>query len=211
MKLYIYEHCPFCARVAFVANALNLDLEYQVVDYADANTLIDLIGKKMVPVLEKDDGTVMAESLDIIALFIEQAGLDTTHQPSEAVLAFQQQAFPLVQGIGYPRYTRLGLKEYPTQASHEAWRAKKETPELNFERLLAETDHLVSQVNERLVSAQQLLEIEQGQSALSLVDQAVMFSLLRVFYAESSIEWPEDLQQWMEKNAAKEGATLLRA
>lgn len=210
MKLYIYEHCPFCARVAFIANALNLPLEYQVVDYADANTLIDLIGKKMVPVLEKDDGSVMAESLDIIALFIEQAGLDATHQPSEAVLSFQQQAFALVQGIGYPRYTRLGLKEYPSQASHDAWRAKKETPELNFERLLAQTPELVAQVNERLVQALELLAIEQGQSSLSLVDQAVMFSLLRAFYAEPSIEWPLELHQWMEKNAATQGATLLR-
>nr|WP_240697451.1 MULTISPECIES: glutathione S-transferase N-terminal domain-containing protein [Vibrio] len=56
MKLYIYEHCPFCARVAYVANALKLNVEYQVVDYADAQTLIDLIGQKMVPVLEKADG-----------------------------------------------------------------------------------------------------------------------------------------------------------
>lgn len=62
MKLYIYDHCPFCARVAFVARSLGLTVELVSVDYHDAQTLIDLIGKKMVPVLEKDDGSIMAES-----------------------------------------------------------------------------------------------------------------------------------------------------
>lgn len=62
MKLYIYDHCPFCARVAFVARSLGLTVELVSVDYHDAQTLIDLIGKKMVPVLEKDDGSIMRKA-----------------------------------------------------------------------------------------------------------------------------------------------------
>lgn len=46
MKLYIYDHCPFCARVAYIAQSLGLDIELVSVDYDDAQTLIDLIGKR---------------------------------------------------------------------------------------------------------------------------------------------------------------------
>ena len=76
MKLYIYDHCPFCARVAYIAQSLELNIELVSVDYDDAQTLIDLIGKKMVPVLQKDDGSIMAESLDIIAYFMNLKSSD---------------------------------------------------------------------------------------------------------------------------------------
>lgn len=210
MKLYIYEHCPFCARVAYVANALNLNIEYQVVDYADAQTLIELIGQKMVPVLEKDDGTVMAESLDIVAYFMEQADTDASAMPQESTIDFQRATFPLVQRIGYPRWTKIGLKEYPTEESVAAWQAKKETPELNFERLWEDTPNIVKDINQHLVVAESVVNPKDGKSPLPLVDQAICFSMLRGFFSEPTIVWPEQLKLWMEVNSNDLGASLLR-
>ncbi|MEI8655707.1 glutaredoxin 2 [Vibrio sp. Hal054] len=211
MKLYIYEHCPFCARVAYVANDLNLNVEYQVVDYADAQTLIDLIGQKMVPVLEKADGSVMAESMDIIAYFIEQAGIDAIVAPSEETLVFQRETFPLIQRIGYPRWTKLNLKEFATEASVTVWQAKKETEELNFVRLLENTEKIVADVNAQLVKAEALIQPNVGKSPLPLVDQAIYFSLLRGFFAESTIKWPQELKLWLETNSNDIGASLLKS
>ena len=209
MKLYIYEHCPFCARVAYVANALKLNVEYQVVDYADAQTLIDLIGQKMVPVLEKDDGTVMAESMDIIADFIAQAGIDVVAVSSEETLAFQRETFPLIQKIGYPRWAKLNLKEFATEESVAAWHAKKETEELNFVRLLENTEQIVADVNAQLVQAETLIQPNAGKSPLPLVDQAIYFSLLRGFFAEPTVTWPQELTLWLETNSNELGASLL--
>ncbi|WP_261817922.1 glutaredoxin 2 [Vibrio gallicus] len=197
MKLYIYEHCPFCARVAFVAQTLGLDIEYVVVDYADADTLINLIGQKMVPVLEKDDGSIMAESLDMIAYFLDTANSSQARLPSAATLAFQQQAFPWIQRIGYPRWSNLDLKEFQSDSSKMAWRAKKETQALNFDHLLEQTKPIVEQVNSLLIDAQALIEPNSGVSTLPIVDQALYFSLLRGFFAEPSIEWPTELKQWL--------------
>lgn len=211
MKLYIYEHCPFCARVAYIAHALKLNLDYHVVGYADEKTLVDLIGKKMVPVLEKDDGTLMVESLDIMAYLLEQAGVDAVAAPLEQTLEFQAQILPFVQKIGYPRWSKLNLKEFLTDANLAAWQAKKETTELNFAALLAATPQIVSELEVLLVKAEKLIKPQAGRSPLPLLDQALYFSLLRGFFVEPSIVWPEELKTWLEANSNELGANLLIA
>ncbi|WP_289169909.1 glutaredoxin domain-containing protein [uncultured Pseudoalteromonas sp.] len=46
MKLYSYSHCPFCARVKYVAGKLGIKLDDVVLDYDDTETPTKLIGKK---------------------------------------------------------------------------------------------------------------------------------------------------------------------
>lgn len=66
MKLYHYVHCPFCVRVRLALGFFQLSYESQVVAYNDEETPIKLTGKKMLPIMQFDDGVVMNESLDII-------------------------------------------------------------------------------------------------------------------------------------------------
>ena len=199
MKLYIYDHCPFCARVAFIARSLGITLELVSVDYHDAQTLVDLIGKKMVPVLEKDDGSIMAESLDIIAYFMDLANSDEPREPANPVTQFQTRAFPLTQRIGRPR----------SEESKVAWRESKETEEFNFEKLIEQTPQFVQLINPLLKDAELLLDFDKGESTLPLIDQAVYFSMLPGFYVEPSIEWPPELDRWMERKSKELGVGLL--
>ncbi|MBF4426913.1 glutathione S-transferase N-terminal domain-containing protein, partial [Vibrio anguillarum] len=85
MKLYIYEHCPFSARVRYVAGMLNIPLDVINIAYDDDKTTTDLIGTKQVPLLIKDNDEVLAESLDIIVIFLELARSTETSQPSQQV------------------------------------------------------------------------------------------------------------------------------
>ena len=65
MTLYIYEHCPFCARVRYVAAVLNIPLNVVIVAYDSDTTTVDLIGAKQLPVLrteERDWGTESMET-----------------------------------------------------------------------------------------------------------------------------------------------------
>lgn len=73
LVLYHYVHCPFCVRVRLALGYLNLSYESRVLAYDDEKTPVELIGKKMLPIL-KQDQQVMNESLDIIA------ALDVKHQ-----------------------------------------------------------------------------------------------------------------------------------
>jgi glutaredoxin 2 len=66
MKFYHYPHCPFCQRVRLVLKAKNIVYQDVPLSYADVKTPTDLIGSKMLPIIEFDDGTKMGESLDLI-------------------------------------------------------------------------------------------------------------------------------------------------
>lgn len=51
MKLYIYDHCPFCVRARMAAGLFGADVEEVVLANDDEATPIGMIGAKQVPVL----------------------------------------------------------------------------------------------------------------------------------------------------------------
>jgi len=74
MKLYVYDHCPFCVRARMIFGLKNLPVELIVLANDDEATPIGLVGKKVVPILVKEDGTAMPESLDIVHYVDEHFG-----------------------------------------------------------------------------------------------------------------------------------------
>lgn len=207
MKLYIYEHCPFCARTRFVAGKLNLDLDVVVIDYDDDKTTTDIIGSKQVPLLVKDNGEAISESLDIIKYFLTLGGSSETNTPSKAVSEWQSSAFLPLQKVGYPRWSSIGLKEFNTASSKAAWRSKKETEALNFDALLADTPAIAKEVEGLINKVSDVLAFDK---TMTIVDEAVVFSILRGFFSEPTINWDESINEWMESASAKTKVTLLK-
>lgn len=66
MKLYHYVHCPFCVRVRMGFGLLGVPYQSMVTAYDDEKTPLALTGKKMLPIVQLDNGTSYNESLDII-------------------------------------------------------------------------------------------------------------------------------------------------
>lgn len=66
MKLHIYEHCPFCVRALMIFGLKKLPVAVSVIMEGDAETPTRMVGRKVVPILEKEDGTYMPESMDIV-------------------------------------------------------------------------------------------------------------------------------------------------
>ena len=56
MRLYLFEHCSLCFRVRMIAALKHLHLQEMVVLEDDSETMIGLVGKRVVPILVKDDG-----------------------------------------------------------------------------------------------------------------------------------------------------------
>jgi glutaredoxin 2 len=67
IKLYHYSHCPFCVRVRIALGLLHIPYETILLQYDDEKTPMNLIGKKMLPIVVDEAGNAMAESLDIIS------------------------------------------------------------------------------------------------------------------------------------------------
>ena len=67
MRLYLFEHCSLCLRVRMVAALKRLHLQETVVLEDDSGAMIRLAGKRIVPILVKDDGHPMLESMAWLA------------------------------------------------------------------------------------------------------------------------------------------------
>ncbi len=66
MKLYIYDHCPFCVKARMIFGLKNIPVELNVLQNDDEATPTRMIGQKMVPILQKDDSRYLPESMDIV-------------------------------------------------------------------------------------------------------------------------------------------------
>ena len=66
MKLYIYDHCPFCLKARMIFGLKNIPVELHVLLNDDAETPTRMVGQKQVPILQKDDSRYMPESMDIV-------------------------------------------------------------------------------------------------------------------------------------------------
>ena len=53
MKLYIYDHCPFCVRARMIFGLRDVAVEEIVLANDDEATPIGMIGSKQVPILQK--------------------------------------------------------------------------------------------------------------------------------------------------------------
>ncbi|WP_172329277.1 glutaredoxin 2 [Mangrovicoccus sp. HB161399] len=129
MKLYQYDHCPFCVRADMVASWRKVPHEKVYLLNDDEQAHYDLIGAKMVPILQFDDGKAMGESLDIVA---ELDGIETgapTLDPWDEV-APQMQALAsanrAVNCLLFPRNVRLGLPEFETRTAIGYFTERKE-------------------------------------------------------------------------------------
>src|SRR6516165_12107313 len=67
MRLYMFEHCSLCFRVRMIAALKRLHLQETVVLDDDSETMIGLVGKRVIPILVRNDGAPMLESMDMVA------------------------------------------------------------------------------------------------------------------------------------------------
>ncbi|WP_213864886.1 GrxB family glutaredoxin [Vibrio crassostreae] len=209
MKLYIYEHCPFCARVRYVAGMLNINPDLVVVGYDDEKTTVDIIGKKQVPILVKGDGGVISESLNIIEYFLNLSDSINKRIPSESITEWQKQSFGVLQKIGYPRWPQMGLEEFVSDSAKALWRAKKETEELNFDQLVADSAEIAKEAETLIDKAWSVLDLD-SHHQVSVVDEAVVFSILRGFFSMKEINWNPVVKNWMESVSKQSNVKLIK-
>lgn len=55
MKLYIYNHCPLCVKAHLIFGLNNIHIELNVSQNDNEATSTQMIGQKMVLILQKDD------------------------------------------------------------------------------------------------------------------------------------------------------------
>ena len=212
MKLYIYDHCPFCVRARMIFGLRNVPVEEIVLLNDDEATPIELIGTKQVPILQKPDGSHMGESLDIVRYVDELAGqarLDETIRP--AVQAWFDQVNKFYNHLVMPREVRLEppLPEFATAEAIAYFVQKKEQNIGSFEQNLAETNTYLERIHIALPELAALLgEQPYLNGSAPGMEDIIIFPVLRNLTLVKGIAFPAKLQAYIERLSAESKVPL---
>ena len=194
MKLYIYQHCPFCLRVLLLRGLKKLDLPVQVVLENDVETPTRLVGRKKVPILQKADGSAMPESMDIVRYLDGQFAppiLTAAERPE--IDAWSEHASGLIFRLAVPRITRGDFAELATLEARAAYIEREIRAFGDLEALLAATPELLAELAPLLAELDAMIpapDSELGESDIRLFPLLVMLSIVK------DVRLPPALAAW---------------
>ena len=195
MKLYVFEHCPFCARCLYVAHCLSINLEVFYLPYSDDITTKNIIGEKLVPLLI-DKGEALSGYLEIMERLIETCEIADPPYVSRIVVLWQEKALPVYKQIVYPRFRQLNLTEFRTVKDVNCFLATNQTFDFDFDVLIEKSDEIADEALEVVDYAKRII-LEHKKERLSLADQAVLFSFLRGFFLLPRMHNDEYIKRWL--------------
>jgi glutaredoxin 2 len=115
VKLYIYDHCPFCLKARMIFGLRNIPVESIVLQNDDEATPVKMIGQKMVPILQKDDSRYMAESMDIVHYVDRLDGTPLlTGKQNPDIADWLRKVNGYVNQLLLPRFAEAAFDEFST-------------------------------------------------------------------------------------------------
>ena len=182
MKLYIYDHCPYCLKARMIFGLKNIPVELHVLLNDDAETPTRMVGQKQVPILQKDDSRYMPESMDIVHYVDKLDGK------------------PLLTGKRSP-----AIEEWLRKVNGYA--NKLLLP--NFADLLAHSDGLIKNISDDLRALDKLIVKPNAVNGELSEDDIQLFPLLRNLTLVAGINWPSRVADYRDNMAKQTQINLL--
>ncbi|MHC1479731.1 glutaredoxin 2 [Frateuria aurantia] len=206
MKLFIYEHCPFCVKARMGLSLKHLPFELEVMLEGDAETPTRMVGKKVAPILQKDDGSFMPESMDIVHYADQLKSPRMFDRPvDEELEAWAKSVWRTTIRLAVPRFVEADFPELATDEAREAYRAREIRAFGDLDALIAQSPEWIEEINQRLEALEPLLARHQG---LNLADFA-LFPVLRSLTIVEGIKFGPQAWTYLEHLSARTGVGLL--
>lgn len=196
MKLYHYVHCPFCVRVRMGLGFLKKPFESVVVSYDDEITPVKLTGKKMLPIVEFDDGVAMNESLDILRKIDEKQSLNwSLYETHKAELeSWLNRVGEPVHSLAMPYW--IWTPEF-NQSSREYFQKKKEVKRGPFKNLVQNKEQYENQIKEILSQFETKLKPFYQSENLTIID-IMIASHLWGLYIVPEFQFPLNIHHYLQ-------------
>jgi glutaredoxin 2 len=209
MKLYVYDHCPYCNRVRFLAGLKHIALDIVHLSYADNETTVALVGKRAVPILQQDDGSLMLESMDIAHYLDAHSGTPwLSDSGTPAVEDWLTRLNLSLQTLTYPLWLVSGSSEFQSEAAKLEWVQRKGPLIGGFEHSAESIAGHKQAVNGLLQEAEQLLDGRLDADRSINADELKMFTVLRNLCLVEGLQWPTALRQWLQRRSEQSGMAL---
>jgi glutaredoxin 2 len=198
MRLYLFEHCSLCFRVRMTAALKRQHLQESVVLDDDSATMISLVGKRVIPILVKDDGAPMLESMDMVA-HIESLSAPVLTGPERGeIAAWAARAVDKTAPLTMPRYPLLGLPEFSTVAARDHYIMRKHKTYGDFTALRAETRAQIDALMPELEALDRLIERPEAVNGALSRDDVRVLPLLRAAAVVKGLRFPRKVRDYFE-------------
>ncbi|MGK3135473.1 glutaredoxin 2 [Pantoea trifolii] len=210
MKLYIYDHCPFCVKARMIFGLKNLPLELIVMLNDDEQTPKKLIGQKMAPVLQKADGSAVPESMDIVRLVDKY-----DHEPllngksNPAISDWLRHVNGYVNKLLLPRIADASFDEFATPEARSYFSEKKQASVGDFGELRKHAPGLIKNISDDLRQLDKLIVKPNAVNGELSEDDIHLFPLLRSLTLVNGIEWPSRVADYRDNMAKQTQVNLL--
>ena len=202
MKLYVYDHCPYCVRARIIFGLKNLPVENITLLNDDESTPVGLVGKKVVPILIKENGEAMPESLDIVNYVDETYGEKLLSEEVRPEISdWMKKVSGYYNHLLLPRFVRLGLDEYKTQSAVDYFVKKKTEGIGDFDENFANTAQYIAQLSPDLVALDKLIISPNAANGKLSLEDIMLFPMLRNLTCVKGLVLPPNVAKYTERMA----------
>ncbi len=198
MKLYMFEHCSLCFRVRMTAALKRRHLQETVVLDDDSETMVSLVGKRVIPILVKDDGKPMLESMDMVRYVDSIGGPVLTGTERPEIAAWADRAVTRTAPLTMPRYPLLGLPEFATVAALDHYALRKRKAFGDFVELRANTRGYINELMPDLEELDQLIQCRHAVNGAISMDDVRVLPLLRSAAIVKGLRFPWKVREYFE-------------
>lgn len=198
MRLYLFEHCSLCFRVRMIAALKRIHLQETVVLEDDSETMIGLVGKRVIPILVKDDSKPMLESMDMVAHIDGQGDPILTGPQRKEISAWADNTVAKTVPLTMPRYPLLGLPEFGTVAALDHYIVRKRKKMGDFVELRAKTREQIDVLMPELEAIDRLIESPTAINGKLSLDDIRVLPLLRAAAVVKGLRFPQKVRDYFE-------------
>ncbi|MEZ3498196.1 glutaredoxin 2 [Pantoea sp. KPR_PJ] len=210
MKLYIYDHCPFCVKARMIFGLKNLPVELIVMLNDDEETPKKRVGQKVAPILQKDDGSAMPESLDIVHFIDKSDGEPlVTGKTNPAISDWLRHVNGYINKLLLPRIADAPFAEFATPEARTYFRVKKEASLGDFAELKRHAPGLIKKISDDLRQLDKLIVKPNAVNGELSEDDIHLFPLLRSLTLVAGIDWPSRVADYRDNMAKQTQVNLL--
>lgn len=210
MKLYIYDHCPFCVKARMIFGLKNIPVELNVLLNDDEATPTRMIGQKMAPILQKDDSRYLPESMDIVH-YVDK--LDSkpllTGKQNPALDAWLRKVNSYVNRLLIPRFAKSAFDEFATPEARAYFVAKKEAAIGDFTEHMSHSSGLIKKISDDLRALDKLIVQPNAVNGELSDDDIHLFPLLRNLTIVAGINWPTRVADYRDNMAKQTQVNVL--
>jgi glutaredoxin 2 len=194
----MFEHCSLCFRVRMTAALKRLHLQESPVLDDDTDTMVGLVGKRQIPILVRDDGEAMLESMEMVK-YVDGHGDPILVGPERREVAdWADSVVPKTAPLTMPRYPLLGLPEFATIAALDHYHVRKRKAFGDFVELRAHTQAYLKELAPDLETLDRLIESPLAINGTLSLDDIRVLPLLRSTAVVQGLRFPSRVRDYFE-------------